>query len=133
MVTSDVISKRILAESLLRRTNPKTKKKYTVEEAYIESNNTFIDYRQNMPAGIKAMSDYAVLMFPSFWMKAQKVILGLAHYHPATAIGGYAIADILDVNSANFLDVNIISKMMDGEIVNDPTSVVDWEVISWLL
>jgi len=131
MVSFDVISKYVLATSLETRTNPKTKKPYTTEEAYSEANRTFIDYRRNMPSEIKALSDYGVLLFPSFWMKAQKVIWNLAHYHPATAIGGYAIADALDVNSANFMDVNVINRMLDGKIVNEPTNLIDWDMLFW--
>jgi hypothetical protein len=86
-----------------------------------------------MPAEIKMLSDYGVLLFPSFWIKAQKVIAGLVMYHPATAVGGYAIADFLDVNSANFIDVNIVNRILDGRVLNDPTSLVDWDTLSpWL-
>ena len=86
-----------------------------------------------MPNEVKAMSDYGILMFPSFWIKAQKVIAGLIHYHPATAVGGYVIADMLEMNSASFLDVNVINKAMEGTIVNEPTSLVDWNIISHYL
>lgn len=130
MVTADVLSKYTLAQSLMKRTNPETGKKYTKEEAYVEANNTFIDYRKNMPAEIKALSDSGVLMFPSFWLKAQKVIAGLVHYHPATALGGYAVAEMLDISNASFLDVNVINKALEGTIVNEPTSLVDWDIIS---
>ena len=138
MVTADVLSKYTLAKSLMSRTNPATQKKgmkprlYTKEEAYIEANNTFIDYRRNMPSEIRALSDYGVLMFPNFWIKAQKVIIGLLHYHPTTAIGGYAIADMLDINNASFLDVNIVNKLMNGTVVNEPTNLIDWEYLSWV-
>jgi hypothetical protein len=135
MVTGDAISKYVLAQSLMDRTYDKLKKgekprNYTLEEAYQEANDTFIDYRQNMPAEIKAMSDYGVLLFPSFWLKAQKVIANLVMYHPVTAVSGYAIADMLDVNSANFLDINIVNRIVDGKIVSNPTDLFSWDMLS---
>ena len=130
MISADVISKKILADHLLTVINPKTGRLYTVEEAYRESNSTFIDYRQNMPELIKGLSDYGVLLFPNFWMKAQKVVANLVYRHPASALSGYAIADMLDINSASFLDVNLITRIIEGRVINEPTSLIDWEIFS---
>lgn len=132
MVTVDVVSKYTLAKSLLKRTNPKTKEMYTVEEAYSEANESFIDYRRNLPPEIQFLSDYGILMFPSFWMKAQKIIASMLYYHPATALGSYGIANYLDIESSSFIDTNLITKTVDGRVFNDPTSVIDSDVISWL-
>ena len=133
MVTADVVSKYTLAKSLMDRTNPKTKKKYTEVEAYREANTTFIDYRRNIPSEIKALSDYGILLFPSFWLKAQKVIANLVTQHPLTAITTYSIEAYFEVGGANLVDVNIINKILDGNVVHNPTSIVDWNVISpWI-
>ena len=133
MVTADVVSKYTLAKSLMDRTNPKTKKKYTGVEAYREANTTFIDYRRNIPSEIKALSDYGILLFPSFWLKAQKVIANLVTQHPLTAITTYSIEAYFEVGGANLVDVNIINKILDGNVVHNPTSIVDWNVISpWI-
>jgi len=133
MVITDALSKYTLAKHLMKQVNPATKKRYTTKEAYMEANKTFIDYRQNLPAEVKVLSDVGVLMFPAFWMKIQKVIIGLIRYHPATAIGGYVVADMLDLNGANIIDTNLFNKAIDGSIVNDPTSVIDENTFSWLL
>jgi len=133
MVTMDTLSKYTLATTLVKKKNIKTGKQYTKDEAYTEANNTFIDYRRNLPREVKALSDYGILMFPSFWIKAQKVIVGLVHYHPSTAITSYMIADALDISSATFLDVNIINKISDGTVINEPTNLVDWGVLSHYL
>jgi hypothetical protein len=45
----------------------------------------FIDNRINMPQEIKALSDYGILMFPGFWIRAQKVIANLVIHHPLNA------------------------------------------------
>lgn len=138
MVGIDVVSKYTLAKSLLQRVHPDTlgtdnPRLYTIEEAYSEANETFIDYRRNMPPPIKALSDYGILLFPSFWMKAQKIVVGLAYYHPWTAIGGYATADVIGMNNANFMDVNIINKILDGRVINNPTDLLGLEVLSWVI
>lgn len=133
MVITDALSKYTLARSLLKRVDPKTGTKYTKDTAYQEANETFIDYRNNMPSEVKAMSDYAILMFPAFWIKIQKVIAGLATYHPATAIGGYAIADALDIGGANIIDVNIINKIGEDSVVGDGVNIIGWSTFSPLL
>lgn len=132
MVITDALSKYTLAKHLETQVNVKTAKKYTTKEAYMEANKTFIDYRQNLPAEVKALSDIGVLMFPAFWMKIQKVIMGLVRYHPATAISGYVIADAIGANGANIIDTNIFNKVSDGTVLNDPTSIVDTDTFSWM-
>jgi len=133
MVTTDALSKYTLARGLLIRTNEKTGKKYTKEEAYLEANEVFIDYRRNMPEQVKILSDYGILMFPSFWLRIQKVIYNLLRYNPTTAVAGYAIADLLNANQANIIDSNIINKIDDGRIINDPTTLLDWRNLVFFL
>lgn len=132
MVITDALSKYTLAKHLMGTVNPKTNEIYTKDQAYLEANMAFIDYRQNLPAEVKALSDLGVLMFPAFWMKIQKVIIGLIRYHPATAIGGYTLAQVLDMNSANIIDTNLFNKIIDGTVVNDPTSIIDLNTFSWI-
>lgn len=139
MVISDALSKYILAKHLLgelggpRMVNPKTNKQYTKVEAYAKANETFIDFRYNMPPSVKALSDYGILMFPSFWMRTQKVIASLILYHPATAIGGYMIEDYLNMGSANILDANFIDKVVEGTVTHDPMSILSANSVAWWL
>ena len=133
MVSADAVSKYALAKSLMQRTNPRTNKKYTMHEAHMEANATFIDYRQNVPKEVKMLSDYGILMFPSFWLRAQKVIAGLIRYHPGTALASYIAESMMGIGGINFLDTNIINKITDGQIINDPTNLIDWDIMSpWL-
>lgn len=89
----------------------------------------FIDYRVNMPKEVKAMSDYGVLMFPSFWMRAQKIIWNLAKYHPLNAGGGYLAADLLNINGASILDANIADKIISGTAVHAGQDVLNLDTL----
>jgi len=95
------------------------------DEAGIEALDTFVDYRLNMPSEVKLLSDYGVLMFPSFWMRAQRIIFNLAKYHPLNAGGGYIAADLLDMNGASILDANVLSKLIEGHLVHAGQDVLD--------
>lgn len=129
MVVTDVLSKYALANFLQGRRNPVTGKTYTKEEAYYEANQTFIDYRYNIPQEIKALSDYGILMFPAFWLKVQKVIASLVKYHPVNSLGGYAIESALGINGVNVLNEAFPMKLLDGSVIHDPTSTVGPESI----
>lgn len=92
----------------------------------LEALDTFIDYRLNMPSEIKALSDIGVLMFPSFWIRAQKIIYNLAKYHPLNAGGGYLTADLLDMHGASILDANVLTKLGNGTLVSPGQDVLDF-------
>jgi hypothetical protein len=77
---------------------------------------TFVDYRLNLPSEIKFLSDYGFLLFPSFWMRTQKVIYNLVTHHPLNAGAGLLIADMLGNSSANIISANMISKAWNGSL-----------------
>jgi len=156
MVISDALSKKVLADSLQKQINPlstrkaqeaenklaasegrKAKRlkprKYSEDEAYMKANQTFIDFRVNMPAEVKALSDYGILMFPSFWMKTQRVIAGLIMYHPISAVGGYLAEYSIGVQQSSILDANFVSKIYDENVFHAPGEAVDFNHISpWI-
>lgn len=94
-------------------------------DAAILALDTFIDYRLNMPKEIKALSDLGVLMFPAFWIRAQKVIFNLIKYHPLNAGAGLVLTDLLGLNGASIMDANIINKTMNGTLVQSGQNVLD--------
>jgi hypothetical protein len=99
------------------------------DEAGMLALDTFIDYRLNVPQDIKMLSDYGVLLFPSFWMRAQKIIWGLLKNHPLSAGGGYVTADLLDMNGVSFIDVNIVNKALDGQVLHAGQDVLSVDTI----
>jgi len=44
--------------------------------------DSFPDYKENMPIAIKQLSDMGILMFPTFWIRIQKVIYRMARDKP---------------------------------------------------
>lgn len=95
------------------------------EKAMITALDTFIDYRLNIPQELKMLSDYGVLMFPSFWMRAQKVIWNLGKYHPLNAGAGLLMGDVFNLNGASIVDANIASKLLEGHLVHAGQDVLN--------
>lgn len=127
MVLSDALSKYVLAKHLMKRENPKSGKRgerrlYTKEEAYMKANETFIDYRRNIPSEISALSDYGILMFPAYWMRVQKVIGSLVKYQPLSVALSYGTEYAIGAESLNVVNQNIFSKAnaYGGLIHTDP-------------
>lgn len=136
MVLGDVMAKYTLAKHLIGKENPRSgtrgnRRKYTSEEAYALANDTFIDYRANLPKEIKVLSDYGILMFPAYWMRVQKVIAGLLKYHPVSAIGSYAVETAMGMESLNVLNQNIATKAGGYYgIIHSPTETISLESIA---
>lgn len=86
------------------------------KQAATFATDTFIDYRMNLPKEIQVLSDYGVLMFPAFWMRAQKVIWNLAKYHPINAGAGLLVTDLLGIDGASIMDASLPNKIMSGTI-----------------
>jgi hypothetical protein len=89
----------------------------------------FIDNRINMPQEIKALSDYGILMFPGFWIRAQKVIANLVLHHPLNAGTGLLVTDLLGIKGGSIIDANILSKLSNGSVVHAGQNVLDPGVI----
>ena len=135
MVLGDVMAKYTLAKHLIGKENPRSgtrgnRRKYTSEEAYALANDTFIDYRANLPKEIKVLSDYGILMFPAYWLRVQKVIAGLLRYHPVSALGSYAVETAMGVENLNVLNQNIVTKAGGYYgVLHSPTEVVSWHSV----
>jgi len=93
----------------------------TEEEAVATTLAAFIDYKQNMPKHLKVLSDYGVLLFPSYWMRIQKVIFSMAKKKPVTVISALAIEESLMMNIPTIMDSSLYHKLTGfGDIVNPP-------------
>lgn len=94
-------------------------------EAALKALDTFIDYRINLPKELKTLSNLGILMFPEFWLKAQKVIYNLIKYHPVNAGAGLLLTDILNLNGASIIDANVINKAAQGTLIQAGQDVIN--------
>ena len=95
------------------------------DTAGIKALDTFIDYRLNVPREIKILSDYGILMFPSFWIRVQRIIFNLIKYHPFSSASGYLIADTFNMNGASIMDANLVNKYNNNTLVQPGQDVLD--------
>lgn len=100
-----------------------------VKIASVLAVETFIDYRLNMPSEIKALSDIGVLMFPGFWIKAQRIIYNLIKYHPLNAGAGVLVSDLLGLSGGSIVDANLLNKIANGTAVSAGQNVLTPGVI----
>jgi hypothetical protein len=99
------------------------KAKLTDAQIVTEVLDSFVDYKVNMPKELKFVSDHGILLFPSFWLRIQKVMYVLAKEAPAKLGTGMLMHEALGISVASYYDSNIISKI--GDIVNVPPSITD--------
>lgn len=92
----------------------------TEEEAVLDVLDAFVDYRMNMPPEIKFMSDTFFMMYPSFWMKIQKVIFQLAKTHPLGVGNALLMAEILNTQGLSIMGANLITKANHGTLIDAP-------------
>ena len=86
-------------------------------DAAVKALDTFIDYRLNLPKELQTLSNLGVIMFPSFWIRAQKVIYNLVKYHPVNAGVGLLLTDLLGMSGASIIDANILNKFGEGTLL----------------
>ena len=86
-------------------------------DAAVKALDTFIDYRLNLPKELQTLSNLGVIMFPSFWIRAQKVIYNLVKYHPVNAGVGLLLTDLLGMSGASIVDANILNKFGEGTLL----------------
>jgi hypothetical protein len=97
------------------------------KDAVLDALESFIDYKMNMPKEVKVLSDFTVLLFPSFWFRIQKVIYRLAKENPFS-FGSTLIAnEILGLKGAHIINSNIIDKFFSDrtDVLNYPELGLD--------
>ena len=77
-----------------------------------------------MPKELKALNDYGILLFPSFWLRIQKVIYALVKENPAKVTAGITLSEMLNINVESYFDSNIIAKLGNG-IIHQPPLFTD--------
>ena len=99
-----------------------------------ETLERFVDYRVNLPEEVKLLSDLGFVLFPSFWMKYQKVLYTLIKRNPASSAAGYTMDSLLGVGGAHPLDSNIVNKFAEGTVFGtvDPLDSKIYNPYWWL-
>ena len=130
MVTMADVASRYALYNHLRKNSGKidvsTKKQYKQmsEEEIVETVlEAFVDYKVNLPKELKVTSDYGVLLFPSFWLRIQKVIFAISKDNPLKIAAGLTLQEVLDIHVDSYFDSNIFAKA--GDIVNMPPVFTD--------
>ena len=95
------------------------------DEAIKDVNDSLFDYTQNMPESMKVLSDYGVLLFPTFWARVQRTIYMLGRDNPVSLASAFTTAELLDIQSAHIVGSNIFSKFDNGSIFNSPELTID--------
>ena len=93
---------------------------YSETAAVQEALDSFVDYKLNMPKPIHQLSSTFFLMYPSFWMKIQKVIWNLATKNPIQMSTSLLLEELLGTEGLHVLDANILSKIAKGSAITAP-------------
>ena len=78
----------------------------------------FVDYKVNMPKEMRFASAYGILLFPSFWMRIQKIMYSMAKDNPLKVGGALLLDDLLNMDSDTYYNSNIFYKF--GSMINPP-------------
>ena len=101
---TDVLAKETLYRHLVEN------EEMSPEAARIKVLDSFPDYKENMPMAVKQLSDLGIIMFPSFWLRIQKVIYRMARDKPVNLATELLLEEALGSNIETILGSNIINK-----------------------
>lgn len=91
------------------------------EDARIKVLDSFPDYKENMPLAIKQLSDVGIIMFPSFWLRIQKVIYRMVRDKPLNFSTELMMEELLNNNINTIFDANVINKSNTfGGLIHTP-------------
>jgi hypothetical protein len=80
------------------------------KKAELEVIDSFPDYKEGMPTGVKKLSDLGILMFPSYWLRIQKTIYRMVKNKPISFGTELAIHDMMGIDGVTIWDQNIVEK-----------------------
>ena len=111
---TDVLAKETLYRHFITQ-------KLSPEDARIKVLDSFPDYKENMPLAIKQLSDVGILMFPSFWLRIQKIIYRMARDKPVGLATELMAQEMLGTDVNTIFEANLINKSNTfGGLVHPP-------------
>lgn len=116
---TDVLAKETLFRHLVQNEG------MSEADARIQVLDSFPDYKENMPIAVRQMSDLGILLFPSFWMRIQKVIYRMAKEKPVGLATEILIQDALGSEINTIVGSNIVDKYNSfGGVFHNPADVI---------
>lgn len=100
----DILSRYILVKDLISKGMDET-------EAITMGRYAFIDYNKNMPKAMKFVSDYGVLLFPSFWTRMARTGLSILEHNPARFSAAVATSELMFGNLPDFVGSTAIKYL----------------------
>lgn len=79
-------------------------------DARIKVLDSFPDYKENMPLAIQQLSDVGILMFPSFWLRIQKIIYRMVRDKPVGLATELMVQEMLGSDINTIFEANVINK-----------------------
>jgi len=101
---TDVLAKETLYRHLTQN------KGMDPSDARIEVLDSFPDYKENMPLAVKTLSDMGIIMFPSFWLRIQKIIYRMARDKPVSLATELMIQEMIGSDINTIFEANVINK-----------------------
>ncbi len=101
---TDVLAKETLYRHLVQN------KQMSPEKARIQVLDSFPDYKENMPLAVQQLSDVGIIMFPSFWLRIQKIIYRMLRDRPINLATEIAAQEMLGTDITTIFDANVINK-----------------------
>jgi len=112
---TDVLAKETLYRHLMENENMSS------EDARIKVLDSFPDYKENMPITIKELSNNGIIMFPSFWLRIQKVIYHTVKDKPINLATEMLLQDMVGSNLNTIMGANVVNKYNEfGGIFHTP-------------
>jgi len=111
VMTIDIVARRILFDTLISRG-------MSEKEAIKIVSQAFLEYHLNQPKEMKVLSDYGVLLFPSYWVRMQKVIPAAIKANPVGAAVGIGLETAFDspYEIETFMSSNFMYKMFGKDL-----------------
>lgn len=95
------------------------------EKAMIKVTKAIPDYKEEMPSVLKLLSDYGVVMFPSFWTRIPQSEYMIVKENPISLIGMYGLGDMTGIHVESIMDANPYNKATEfGGMFHTPLNAI---------
>jgi len=97
----------------------------TEEQATQDALLSLLDYKITMPPSLKFMNDLYLMPYPSFFLRIQRVLLGLLEKNPVSLSVNLLSNELIGNHGQNILGSNIFTKFEKGTIFTNPFDIIN--------